>query len=265
MKRVTQQPSMRSELQIGKWVEGRKFKVGDAIVTPLAGRIESPRGNRHLEPKVIMVLECLARKQGKVVTKDELFEKVWPYTAVTDSVLTRCIYQLRRALAGCTNDQKVIQTIYKRGYRLRAQVSQETTSELTHKVLDFPGLHATSEMAARGIGFQQILSASTDHIYVFDRACRYLFANPAGASALGLSVSEMIGKHWRDLGLVAEILEPFESKVNQCFERGLSFVEQVTYPTVYGNRTFEYGLNPVHDDEGKIGCVLAIVRAITVR
>jgi len=265
MERVKQQPPVRSELQHDDRDDDGRFRVGDVLVIPRASRIESPRGNQRLEPKAINVLVCLARNQGRTVTKDELFEKVWPDTAVTDSVLTRCIYQLRKALAGCSKEKRVIQTIYKRGYRLLASVSLVAESGPPRKVLAFPDLNTNSETVTAGIGFQEVLSASTDHIYIYDRECRYLFANPSGAAALGFNGRDMVGKHWRELGLVAEILEPFEAKVNQCFEQGMSFVEQVTYPTVYGNRTYEYSLNPVQDNEGRIGCVLAIVRAITCR
>jgi hypothetical protein len=77
--------------------------------------------------------------------------------------------------------------------------------------------------------------------------------------------THLFGKHWRELGLVAEILEPFELKVQESLDKGSSFLEQVTYPTVFGERTYEYSLNPVRDDSGDVGCVLAIVRAITSR
>ncbi|NNF00410.1 MAG: hypothetical protein HKN25_15425 [Pyrinomonadaceae bacterium] len=72
-------------------------------------------------------------------------------------------------------------------------------------------------------------------------------------------------KHWQELGLVPEILEPFEAQVKQCFLKAYSFLEQVTYPTVFGNRTYEYSLNPVRDGQSDISCVLVIVRDVTPR
>ena len=107
--------------------------------------------------------------------------------------------------------------------------------------------------------------AVNDAIWIVSHDRCLLRANKTAGKIFNIPTAEMIGKHWRELGLVAEILEPFEAQVRECFGHGLSFIEQVTYPTVFGDRTYEYNLNPVHDDTGNIACVLAIVRAVSPR
>lgn len=239
------------------------FEVGNFLVRPLEGFVESPEGDRtRLEPKAIGVLTCLVGSQGRTVTKDSLFDRVWSDVEVTEHVLTRCISQLRRAFGDDGRKQSVIQTVYKRGYRLLLPVSYRVSSPPDGN----PAVpEAFQEGLPESLGYRQILAATQDHIYIYDRDCRYLFVNPTGARAVGRKPESMIGKHWRELGLVAEILEPFEAQVHQCHASGKAFLERVSYPTVFGERRYEYSLDPVRGPGGEIIAVLAVVRDITDR
>ena len=69
-----------------------------------------------LRPKTFAVLTYLAQRPGQLVSKDELFEAVWPGLAVTDDTLVQSISELRRALGDA--DARLIATIPSRGYRL---------------------------------------------------------------------------------------------------------------------------------------------------
>jgi hypothetical protein len=51
------------------------------------------------------------------VRKAALLETVWPETAVTEGVLTRCIRELRRALGDDARQARYIETVHRRGYR----------------------------------------------------------------------------------------------------------------------------------------------------
>ena len=70
----------------------------------------------NLRAQLLAVLNCLARKADRVVTKDELMQSVWPGVIVTDDSLVQCIKDLRRALRD--EGHSIIQTLPKRGYRL---------------------------------------------------------------------------------------------------------------------------------------------------
>ncbi len=99
------------------------FRVGEWAVEPLKGQIVAGDARKHLEPRIMEVLICLAENAGEVVERDELLLKVWGERAVTDEPLTRCIAELRRTLGDTRKNPKFIQTIPKRGYRLLAPVS----------------------------------------------------------------------------------------------------------------------------------------------
>jgi adenylate cyclase len=100
------------DLRIGSWVVARSLNSISA-----GGRTV------RLEPKVIEVLLCLAEYPGETLSKEQLFQAVWPNVIVTEGVLKRCIAELRRAFGDDARNPHIIETIAKRGYRLLAPVS----------------------------------------------------------------------------------------------------------------------------------------------
>ncbi len=99
------------------------LQIGEWTVLPNQNRIVSDSGVTKIEPKIMEVLLCLANRQGRVVSRDELLESVWAGTVVTDEVVTRAISELRKAFGEDRKQPGVIETIPKSGYRLIAPVS----------------------------------------------------------------------------------------------------------------------------------------------
>ena len=98
------------------------FKIGDRLVSPRLNTIRRNGTTNRVEPKAMHVLTCLAAQPGEVVSKEELIDKVWAETHVTDDVLTGCISALRKAFDDNPRNPAFIQTIPKSGYRLIAPV-----------------------------------------------------------------------------------------------------------------------------------------------
>ena len=95
------------------------FRIGEAYhVDPSLNRVTGPNGITRLEPKVMLVLVCLADHAGQMVPKERLMASVWADTAVGDDVLTRAISELRRLFEDDPKQPRVIETIPKAGYRL---------------------------------------------------------------------------------------------------------------------------------------------------
>src|SRR5215510_13676469 len=70
-----------------------------------------------LPPKVFAVLRRLVEHAGQLVTKEALLEAVWPEMAVSETVLTNCIGDLRKVLGETAQAPRFIQTVHRRGYR----------------------------------------------------------------------------------------------------------------------------------------------------
>jgi len=76
-----------------------------------------------LSPKAIETLIALVRGRGRVVTKEELLQTVWPDTFIEEGVLAQNILTLRKAL----QNPDWIETVPRRGYRFSAPVISPDT------------------------------------------------------------------------------------------------------------------------------------------
>jgi Tol biopolymer transport system component/DNA-binding winged helix-turn-helix (wHTH) protein len=84
-----------------------------------------------LPPKVFDTLLVLVKNSGRVVSKDELMQSLWPDTFVEESNLTQNISQLRRALGDGAADAHYIETVPKRGYRFVAGVQPLAVNDIS--------------------------------------------------------------------------------------------------------------------------------------
>ena len=88
-------------------------------------RFELRRGDEvvELRRKVFDVLRYLVAQNGRLVSKDELLQSVWPRETIHEGVVAQNIAILRRALGDSRDEAKLIQTVHGRGYRFIADVS----------------------------------------------------------------------------------------------------------------------------------------------
>ncbi len=83
----------------------------------------------HVEPRVFDLLLYLAKHRDRVATKAELLAAVWQGVAVSDSVLSTAMNGVRRAIGAKGRGAGPIETVYGRGYRLRAEVAVRAEAE----------------------------------------------------------------------------------------------------------------------------------------
>ncbi|MEZ5958504.1 MAG: winged helix-turn-helix domain-containing protein [Hyphomonadaceae bacterium] len=70
-----------------------------------------------LEPQVFALLLLLVENQDRLVSRDEIIEKVWDGRIVSDSALSSRIKALRAALGDDGKAQRYIRTLHGRGFR----------------------------------------------------------------------------------------------------------------------------------------------------
>ena len=95
------------------------FRLGEWRVVPADGSLTAGALCRRLEPQAMEVLLCLVAEAGQPVSKARLLARVWQGRLVSDDALTGAIAQLRRALGDDARQPRYIETLSKRGYRLR--------------------------------------------------------------------------------------------------------------------------------------------------
>jgi Tol biopolymer transport system component/DNA-binding winged helix-turn-helix (wHTH) protein len=101
----------------------RSIRIGDWVLTPASHRLTCGDTTHVLRAKLVQILVCLSEEPGRVLTREELMERVWPGIIVTDDSVTRGISELRKLLADAPGDPRYIETIRKGGYRLIAPVT----------------------------------------------------------------------------------------------------------------------------------------------
>lgn len=77
-----------------------------------------------LSPKAFAVLRLLAENAGRLVSKQELYDAVWPGVIVTDESLVQRIRELRQVLGD--DDHSLIKTLSRRGYLLDTTPQQRS-------------------------------------------------------------------------------------------------------------------------------------------
>src|SRR5262249_7655369 len=91
----------------------------------------------ELSPKALQVLVVLVRNAGRLVSKDDLLNMVWPETVVEEGNLAVHIFALRRALGAGALKTDYIETIPKRGYRFSARLEPVREGEAASKIAEY--------------------------------------------------------------------------------------------------------------------------------
>lgn len=108
-----------------------QYWIGDFFIDLSRNQITQNMEPQIVAPKALAVLTYLAENQGKVVSHDQLLEKVWQGTVVSTNTLQRSIAQLRKALGDDGKVQVYIKTHAKQGYSLECAVQWPDNSNST--------------------------------------------------------------------------------------------------------------------------------------
>lgn len=94
---------------------------------------ELPRGAEpiSISPQVFDLLVYLVRNRERVVSKDDLFETVWSGRIVSESTLTSHINAVRKAVGDSGEEQRLIRTIARKGFRFVGSVTDVCASGAT--------------------------------------------------------------------------------------------------------------------------------------
>ncbi|MGH8242231.1 MAG: winged helix-turn-helix domain-containing protein [Steroidobacteraceae bacterium] len=99
------------------------YEFGEFRLEPKRRLLARVGGNAlPLSDKAFDALTYLVEHAGRVVTKDELMQALWPTTVVEENSLYVAISALRRALKDESPAQRIIATVAGRGYQFVAEV-----------------------------------------------------------------------------------------------------------------------------------------------
>src|SRR6267154_6237575 len=98
---------------------GHRILLFDRFALDLTrGSLRAGDHDIELRPKTFEVLRYLAENAGRLVSKQEIYDAVWPDVTVSDDSIAQCVRELRDRLGD--NDHNLIKTVSRRGYLLSA-------------------------------------------------------------------------------------------------------------------------------------------------
>jgi len=93
------------------------YNSAGLLINISTGEVSNPREKLRLSPVNSRVLNALIQEAEKAVSRQQLFDRVWPNQVVSDDALTRSISDLRSQLKTMSTTESLIETIPKVGYR----------------------------------------------------------------------------------------------------------------------------------------------------
>jgi len=106
------------------------YRFGSFELDPSERSLLRGREVIPLTPKAFDTLCVLIENSGRLVTKAQLLDKVWPETYVEEKTLAQNIFTLRKALGTDSEGRNYIETVPKQGYRFSANVFRSTRDQL---------------------------------------------------------------------------------------------------------------------------------------
>jgi pimeloyl-ACP methyl ester carboxylesterase len=107
---------------------GTIYRFGEFELDTRAHELRRGGAPRHVEPQVFDVLSYLFACRDRLVTKDELLDKVWGHRYVAPTTLNSRIKHARQAVGDDGGAQRVIRTVHGLGFRVVAEVEELGTT-----------------------------------------------------------------------------------------------------------------------------------------
>ena len=145
-----------------------------------------------LEPQVFALLAFLVEHRERLVSRDEIFEKVWDGRVVSDSALSSRIKSARKVLGDDGKRQQFIKTIHGKGFRFVAPVqvvrdeitmSQATAPSAAAEPLSRPSIAVLPFRFIGSPGAHATIAEGLPHELITELArLRWLFVIARGSS-----------------------------------------------------------------------------------
>ncbi len=160
----------------------RGFVFGSFVADAVTRRLWRDGQLVPITGKTFDVLVVLLEHRDRLVTKDELLDRVWPDTAVQENNLTRQVSSLRRALGQRPDQVDYVLTVPGHGYRFIA--SAQELLELPRELRDANGVHAPLPQESES----EIEEVPTDHPSLAERS-PWPLATLVGVGAVVLAIA----------------------------------------------------------------------------
>jgi PAS domain S-box-containing protein len=109
----------------------------------------------------------------------------------------------------------------------------------------------------------EILGDVLDPVFAYTADGRYLFVNAAAAEFMDCAPLDVVGRHWQELGVPAEVMEPLTAQVAAVASTGRPQHYRFEATALRDLRVFDVSLSPLWTETHKVLAVLAIFHDVS--
>jgi len=181
--------------------KSRVIRFGRHVVNLDAGELRRDSCKIRLQAQPFAILTLLLQRPGKVVTRDEIREKLWAADTFVDvdHSLGTAINKIRAALRDSAEEPQFIETLPKRGYRFIGKIATSIDPAAEQPV----NLHLKSNVAAP-TGPATVVSLVPSHSLEqipFRRSLSFAPRRLAGVAALAVLLLASAAYAWHSVSL----------------------------------------------------------------
>ncbi len=108
-----------------------RLHFGDLVLDLHARQLRQKDAPLHLTPKAFELLAFLVQERPRAVSKQDLQDRLWPGTFVSETSLTTLVNELRKALGEHAREPQYIRTVYGYGYAFCGEVRAAAVSTVS--------------------------------------------------------------------------------------------------------------------------------------
>jgi len=103
---------------------------GDFVLDRAARQLRRGQEALRLEPKALELLDLLIGRRPEAVSKQDIRDRLWPDTFVSESSLTGLVGQIRQALGDDPKQPRFVRTVHAFGYAFSGEASEGTPARV---------------------------------------------------------------------------------------------------------------------------------------
>lgn len=111
-----------------------KFHFDEFILDLSLGQLSRRNEDVAVEPRAFALLSYLVENRERLISKDELVEKIWDGRFISDAAISTLIKTARRAVDDDGKSQKLIRTVHGRGFRFVGSLQKPDVARVTPDV-----------------------------------------------------------------------------------------------------------------------------------
>ncbi len=102
-----------------------RYRFGECVLDGETRELRRQGNSVHVSPKGFQLLELLLKERPRALTKEEIHERLWPGTFVSDGTLTSLAAELRSAIGDDAREPRFVRTVHRFGYAFSGPAEEE--------------------------------------------------------------------------------------------------------------------------------------------